>query len=339
MTPSKPRQRHLHTANANSDVGTYGLTVSGMTATNYNFIYAAGSTLTVDPATLTVTPNNETREYGENNPTFTSAFTGFKLGQDDSVVNQGGATYTTAANANSDVGAYGLTVSGMAATNYNFTYATGSTVTVSPATLTVTPNNETREYGENNPTFTSAFTGFKLGQNDSVVTQTGATYTTAANANSDVGTYGLTVSGMAATNYNFTYATGSTVTVSPATLTVTPNSTNREYGENNPTFTSAFTGFKLGQDDSVVNQGGATYTTANANSDVGTYGLTVSGMTATNYNFIYAAGSTLTVDPATLTVTPNETREYGENNPTFTSAFIGFKLGQMTCRTRRRNPY
>ena len=113
-------------------------------------------------------------------------------------------------------------------------------MTVSPATLTVTPNN-----GFNTGT-TTRLRGFTANTDP-----TGATYATAANANSDVGTYGLTVSGMAATNYNFTYATGSTVTVSPATLTVTPNSTNREYGENNPISTSAFTGFKLGQDDSV----------------------------------------------------------------------------------------
>jgi filamentous hemagglutinin family protein len=300
-----------------SDVGTYAITGSGATATNYNFAYVPG-TLTITRALLTVTADNATREYGLANPAFTGSITGFRNSDTASVIS--GLVYGTVATTASDVGTYAITGSGATATNYNFAYVPG-TLTITRALLTVTADNATREYGLANPTFTGSITGFRNSDTASVIS--GLVYGTVATTASDVGTYAITGSGATATNYNFAYVPG-TLTITRALLTVTADNATREYGLANPTFTGSITGFRNSDTASVIS--GLVYgTVATTASDVGTYAITGSGATATNYNFAYVPG-TLTITRALLTVTAdNATREYGLANPAFTGSITGFR--------------
>ncbi|TNE42678.1 MAG: filamentous hemagglutinin N-terminal domain-containing protein [Alphaproteobacteria bacterium] len=307
-------------ATQNSNVGTYAISGSGASAANYVFTYVDG-TLTINPATLTVTADDASREYGDANPTFTGVVTGFKNGEDESVIS--GLTYGSTATQISNVGAYAISGSGATATNYVFTYVNG-TLTIIPATLTITADDAAREYGDANPAFTGVVTGFKNGEDESVIS--GLTYVTAATQTSNVGTYAIVGSGATATNYVFTYVDG-TLTINPATLTITADDAAREYGDANPAFTGVVTGFKNGEDESVIS--GLTYgSAATQTSNVGTYAISGSGATATNYVFTYVDG-TLTINPATLTVTADDAaREYGDANPTFSGVITGFKNGE-----------
>src|SRR5207244_3018897 len=69
------------TATAASGVGTYPITAGGAVSanTNYTITYVTG-TLTVTPAVLTITANNETRTYGAANPALTVSYSGFVNG-------------------------------------------------------------------------------------------------------------------------------------------------------------------------------------------------------------------------------------------------------------------
>ena len=51
----------------------------------------------------------------------------------------------------------------LAAQNYTFSFAS-STLSVMPATLTVTANPASRTYGAADPTYTASYSGFVLGQ-------------------------------------------------------------------------------------------------------------------------------------------------------------------------------
>ncbi len=75
----------LTTAGQGSDAGTYAITVGGAEATNYSLSFEAG-TLTIDKATLAVTPENQTRPYAEDNPVLTFGYSGFVNGDDESVI-------------------------------------------------------------------------------------------------------------------------------------------------------------------------------------------------------------------------------------------------------------
>ncbi len=187
-------------------------------------------------------------------------------------------------------------LTGSAAGNYTIAL-TGNTdgiLIVNPAPLIVAVNDASRTYGDANPAFTATITGFVLGQDASVLT--GLTFSTVATQSSDVGSYAITSSGGTATNYVITTRIDGTLTINPAQLTVAVNDASRTYGDANPALTATITGFVLGQDASVLS--GLTFSTAaTQGSDLGTYAITSSGGTATNYVIVSRTDGTLTITP------------------------------------------
>src|SRR5207245_6798921 len=123
----------------------------------------------------------------------------------------------------------------LSAHNYSFRFADG-TLTVTQATLTVTANSHSREYGDANPILDATISGLKNGENlaSSGVTGT-ASCSTAATTASAVANYSITctIGSLSADNYSFTFAAG-TLHVTPAGLTVTAYYNTRQYGDPNP---------------------------------------------------------------------------------------------------------
>src|SRR5206468_518696 len=121
----------------------------------------------------------------------------------------------------SNVGSYAITQGTLAANaNYAINY-TASTLGVTAATLAVTANAQSREYGLTNPTLIYQATGFRNSDTAGSVL-TGTLATTAAQA-SNVGSYAITQGALAANaNYAINYAAG-TLSVTVATLAVTAN--------------------------------------------------------------------------------------------------------------------
>lgn len=97
-----------------------------------------------------------------------------------------------------------------------------------------------------------------------------------------------------------------TIKVEKATLTVTIDEINIVYGQDLPTYTLHFNGFKYDENESVVNKSNATIsTTYSKGSGVGTYALTVSGLVASNYNIVGESGAitaTINVGKKALTI-------------------------------------
>jgi hypothetical protein len=312
-------------ANAAGPVGTYAITPSGLTSSNYTINFANG-TLAITAAPLSVTANNATKVYGQLNPVFTVSYSGFVNG--DTASSLGGTlSFSTPATASSSVGSYAITPSGLTSTNYTITFVNG-TLTITPAALTVTADNKTKVYGQANPTFTASYTGFVNG--DTVSALSGSlSFSTPATTSSSAGTYAIMPSGLTATNYTITFVNG-TLTITPAPLTVTANNATKVYGQANPAFTVSYYGFVNG--DTASSLGGTLSFSmpATASSPAGTYAITPSGLTSSNYRITFANG-TFTITPAPLTVTANNaTKVYGQANPTFTVSYSGFVNGDTS---------
>ena len=114
-------------------------------------------------------------------------------------------------------------------------------------------------------------------------------------------------------------------TIKPAKLTAKVNSTSRIYGELNPEFNITYTGFVNGENESVLTTKPSLATTANKNSAVGTYPITISGGTAKNYILEYEQGE-LTVYKASLGIqVMDASKVYGSKNPSFTLNYFGLK--------------
>ena len=121
-----------------------------------------------------------------------------------------------------------------------------------------------------------------------------------------------------------------TYTISKAPLTVKTDSLSRLYGDENPEFALSYSGFVNGENESVLSNKGTATTSATAESNAGEYPITISGVTANNYDAQYEAG-VLYIKKAPLSVTANNaTKIYGDNNPTISLSYSGLKNNEAS---------
>jgi hypothetical protein len=306
-----------------SHVGSYDVTPGGLNSTNYNITFVPGK-LTVTPAALLITADSKTNVYGDPLPALTASYAGFVNG--DTAANLATPpTLSTTATATSHVGSYAITASGATDPDYTISYVPGI-LTVTPAALTITADDKTMTYGGTLPALTASYAGLVNGDTPSSLA-TPPTLATAP-ATSHVGSYAITAAGAVDADYDISYLPG-TLTITPATLTVTADDRSMVYGGNLPGLTFSYSGFVNGEDSGVVGGSPSLTTTATAASGVGTYTIAIEqgSLTAANYAFTFVNG-VLSVTPAVLTVTADDaSRAYGANNPTFTDTITGFVNG------------
>jgi len=310
------------TATASSPMGTYVITPTGAVDANYDITYMTG-VLTVTPATLTITANNLTSTYGSALPTLTISYSGFMNGDTRASLTTK-PKITTTATATSPASSYPITASGAVDPNYTFVYVPG-TLTINPAALTVTANNQFKTYGSANPALAVSYSGFVNGDTQASLT-TPATASTTATASSPAGTYGITPGGAVDPNYTFNYVQG-TMTINPAALTIIANTAAKEYGAAMPTLTVGYGGFVNGDTPTSLTAPPIISTTATASSPVGNYPINVSGAVDPNYYITYLPG-TLIINPVALFITANDqTITYGSPIPALTASYSGFVNG------------
>ncbi|MBS7233200.1 cadherin-like beta sandwich domain-containing protein [Flavobacterium psychroterrae] len=314
------------TATKASAAGTYPITVSGATSSNYTFTYAANAVLTITPAPLSITANNNSKVYGSDNPVLTASYVGFVNGDNDTNLATAAKIATKATKA-SAVGTYPITASGAVSSNYTITYGANAVLTITPADLSIVANNNSKVYGTDNPVLTASYVGFVNGDTVANLT-TAPTITTTANKASAVGTYPITASGAVLLNYIITYGPNAILTITPADLSVVANNNSKVYGSDNPVLTASYVGFVNGDTVADLTTAATISTTATIASAVGTYPITASGVVSSNYNIIYGTNTALTVTPAELTITADEARKiHGDKNPTLTVKYSGFVNG------------
>lgn len=204
------------------------------------------TTLTVNKAPLTATPNDMTRPYGNSNGEFTMSFSG--LMSWDTAVSLGQPVYISSANSSSPIGNYDIMASGLTSTKYEISYSPG-TLTVVPASLNVTASDQYRVYGQSNPVLKGSITGLVNG--DTIQ----ADYSTAANESSQVGNYPIvpTLSDPDGklVNYQVKVESGN-LSITKADIHIVPDSFSRWYGKANPQLTGNITGVLA--DDNITAQ-------------------------------------------------------------------------------------
>ena len=291
----------------------------------------------IGKASLTVKADDKSRPYGAADPALTATISGFVNGETLATSGvTGAAALTTSATGTSPAGTYPITagVGTLAAANYAFIYAPG-VLTISTVQLTVTARSANRPYGAANPDLSTPLnvTGFVGGETTAVLT-TQPTCSASATAASPIGSYPVTCSGAAATNYNFAYASG-TLTIEPVQLTVTGRSASRPYGAANPDMSTplSIVGFVAGETNAVLTTQPTCSTSATPASPIGSYPVACSGGAAVNYTFAYTPGA-LIVDAVQLTVTARSAnRPYGAANPDISTplTITGFITGETTA--------
>src|SRR5439155_17010354 len=221
----------------------YTITAAGAFDTDYTIGYATG-TLTVTPVALTITADDQTKPYGAVLPDLTASYTGLVNGDTSDALTVQPKISTTASRS-SHRGTYPITASGAVDTDYTISYVAG-TLKVTPVALTITADDQTKEYGAALPALTASYAGFTNGDTAASLT-TAATLTTTAIAASHVvgNPFLITAGGAVDADYTISYVDGR-LTVTPVSLTVTADSKVKAYGAGLPTFTASYSGLVNG---------------------------------------------------------------------------------------------
>lgn len=282
------------------NVATYTIVpvVTGLSAANYSLLPVNGQ--------LVITKATPTLRLMSNTP---ATYAGYS--QQDLIVPSvpgviSDEKYNGLTTGAKDAGSYSVTADFIPTDQVNYNTlddAIAGTYIINKAVLTVTAENKSKIYGDENPELTLLVEGLLYGEDTSVI-DIFPTLSCQANAASNAGTYPIVPGNGAANNYSFVYGNG-TLTIEKAELTVTANNTSREYNQPNPGFSCSYSGFKNKDDASVIDLIPVATTLADKSSLPGTYEITVSGAGDNNYTFNYKPG-TLTINPGTATVTLND---------------------------------
>lgn len=180
------------------------------------------------PDVVNVIVNDATREYGEENPTFTYTV------EPENIDLTGKLILTCNATEKSGVGEYAITATSFV-TDMTVTCVDGK-LTITQAPLLVKAEDVTWRSGEEWPVFGLTYDGFKNNENEDVLTKKPEA-TTTATKDSPEGTYAITVSGGEAVNYTFSYAEGTMTVLPPKEVIVETGATYEVEDDNTLTFT------------------------------------------------------------------------------------------------------
>ena len=266
-------------------MGDYVIQQGSVTAgANYTLTYEEG-TLSIDPASLTISAVDKSKTYGVADPALTYTQSGL-VGSDP--IN-GALTRV----AGEDVGAYAIEQGTLdAGANYSITFNTG-TLSIDPAALTISAEDKSKTYGLGDPALTYTQSGL-VGSDpiNGALTRV---------AGEDVGAYAIEQGTLSAgANYTIAYNPG-TLTIDPASLTVTVSASSREY-DGFRDATVSFADNRLTGDLLSYSYTIALFVDENVGNgkDVNVLGISVYGTDAGNYSLTNTSAST------TADITPKE---------------------------------
>ncbi len=175
----------------------------GLDGVNYTVSVdgAPTTTASITRRDASITAEDKTKVYGSDDPEFTVSYSGLAPGEDASVF---GGNLLITREEGEDAGSYELTPSGLTSGNYNITFING-TLAITPAALTITAEDESKVYGDDDPGFTLSYTGFRFDDDDGDLD---GTLSFTREAGESVGSYLVTPSGLTSGNYAITWEQG-----------------------------------------------------------------------------------------------------------------------------------
>jgi hypothetical protein len=303
--------------------GTYPVTG---TVVDWNYSGSVDGVLTIAPATVLVSADAQSKVYGASDPALTYTVTG--LQGTDTAANV--VTGALSRNVGESTGSYAIT-QGTLAANSDYTLSfTANSLAITPATLTVTAEAQSKVYGSSDPALTYSVAGLQAGDTASTVL-TGALMRTAGESVT-ASPYAIGQGSLAANgNYALTFVP-STLSITAAPLVVAAVNQTKVYGSPDPALA-----FGIASGALVGTDGFSGSLLRAAGENVGTYVIGQGSLTAgANYALSYV-GATLAVTPKPATVVANSrTKVYGAADPVLTGTLTGFLAGDSVTAAYSR---
>jgi hypothetical protein len=199
----------------------YTTSCAGGSSDNYAFNFISGG-FDVTKRALTAHVSDEQMTYGGSVPSFSVvSFTGFILGDGESDVD--GTLSCDSSNHNAG-GPYAVTCSGLTSDKYDISYDDGS-LTIAKATLNVDAANQSKTYGDPDPTPTYTFSGYQGTDDADSVAVGGSASCSYESHSEDAGTYSDVITcgpgSLSSANYLFQTGGKGTLTIDKASQSIT----------------------------------------------------------------------------------------------------------------------
>lgn len=255
-----------------TNAGTYAVTPTGLWSNQdgYQIQFISG-TLSITPIALTVTADAASKVYGEKDPALTYKTSGLIA----SDVLTGSLERATG----EDVDSYAIGQGTLANANYTITY-TPAVFSITQAALTVTADDASKVYGENDPALTYKTSGL-IGSD----VLTGSLERAAGDS---VGSYDIGLGSLNNPNYAITYKP-SVLLVAPKTISIAANADTITLGDAVPAFTYKVSG--LVGDDALAGS-----LDCKAGGAAGAYPITLGTLSAGSNYLIDYTGADLVVN-------------------------------------------
>jgi hypothetical protein len=306
---------------------------------NTSFVYG---TSVHDNATLTAAGVN---------PTPTGSVT-FRLFKGATCSNQTGATQVGADDVESlSSGVANSAASGLGVGTFYYlvTYSSNDTskwnsiatatcedFSITARTLHVAADPQTKVYGDSDPALSYSVTTADLQFSDTAASVLSGALTRAAGQTVAGSPYAIT-KGTLAANDNYSLAfTPSSLTITARPISLKANDVSRIYGDSTPAFSVGVLSGSFAPGESVSSLDGTASFDSGApaagNQPVGSYRITLNGLTSGNYEISFAAGTdrgTLTITRRPLTITASSPADIvvGSPVPTVTPSYGAFAPG------------
>ncbi len=286
-----------------------GFTLAGADAGNYALASATlNANADITPRALTVSATGVNKVY-DGTTAATVTLSDDRVSGDDLTVDYAGASFADPnVGAGKPVSVSGICLNGADAGNYTFNTTASTSADITPRSIAVTADPQTKVYGDADPALTYQITSGSLVSGD--MFSGGLSRV----AGVDVGTYAIQQGTLAlSSNYELTFV-GANLTITARAITVTADAQAKTYGDGDPGLTYQLTSGSLVGTDAFT---GALARDAGEN--VGAYAIQ-QGTLALSSNYVLTfVGNNLTINARAITVTADaKAKVYGDGDPALT---------------------
>ncbi len=280
---------------AGENVGNYAFNLGSIANSNYA-ISLQETSFTINKRAVTVTVDDKSAIYGEEDKPLTISDSNYQLVMGDTIAV---ITASLSRVAGTDVGTYTITANSLEAQNYVVTALNTGTYTIFKKDVQVIIDNKNTPYGTAIAPLTISVEDGTL-EYDDTISDLGITLQ--KEEGSVVGNYDITIASHISTNYNVTNLDAlGTYTITKKVITITIDNKSAVYGESDKALTISDSNNQLeyGDDISVI----TAVLVREEGNVVGTYDITATSLTADNYEVSAENVGTYTITKKPIAIT------------------------------------
>ncbi|MHC5310514.1 MBG domain-containing protein [Myroides sp. LJL116] len=300
-----------------NDVGEYSVLQGSLVANNNYDLTYQGAKLLINPASLKIVVDHQTKTYGQIDPELTYQVEGMQYDQSPDQIVWG----SLLRDQGEDVGSYAIGIGSLESnSNYQEPVLVSNTLEIVPLQLDIQAQAQQKIYGEIDPVLTYEVS--EMAYEDQL------TGSLERSAGENVGKYTINQGSLRASeNYSINFSSNE-LSITPSTLKVKANNQLKVYSQKDPELSYEVQGLQF-QDaaDKVLNG----KLDRQKGENVGKYAITKGSLVSnSNYTVDFSGAQLQIVASKLIVLAENGAKIYGQKDPVFTYSVSGIPTGESS---------